>query len=57
MQSMQPICDIKPIVDAIGPAWLPEVKGVKKYLPLATQQVVTQFLQPKIKGGNEKKKK
>jgi hypothetical protein len=46
-QSMRPIWNITPMTKAVGQAFMPESKGGKQYLPLATQQLVTEFLKPR----------
>jgi hypothetical protein len=54
-QSIRPIWDITPVANVIGEPFMPEVKGGKQYLPIATQQLVTEFLKPKTSKGTKQK--
>jgi hypothetical protein len=41
------------VTNVIGEPFMPEIKGGKKYLPITTQQLVTEFLKPKTSKGNK----
>jgi hypothetical protein len=55
-QSMQPIWNIIPMAEIAGLTFMTESKGGEQYLPITTQQMVTEFLKPESKKANKTKK-
>jgi hypothetical protein len=55
-QSIRPIWDITPVTNIVGEPLMPEIKGGKRYLPIVTQQVTTEFLKSKTSKGKGQKK-